>query len=223
MAGVLPMKVSSDLEHKIREEILVEGEKLPSEREMSELYSVSRNVVREALKMLNEKGLVEIVTGKGAYVTVPKTDELMDKFEIAMDYSDIDPQEILEARLEIERVVARKIMENITEQQYAHVVELYRKMDDCVYDTGEFVKYDAEFHLYLSECSNNRVLKLFTSTLGKLSDRKKYLGNKGVEIIKRAQAEHKAMIEAIGNKDIEAYDAAIIRHLDCIRAHITED
>lgn len=216
----LSNKVSDDIEYKIKEGILKEGEKLDGERVLAETYAVSRNVVREALKILKEKGLLEIVTGKGAYVTIPKADVLFDKFESAMDYSNVDMDELLDARLEVELVIGRKVIENITEAGIGQLEMLYNHMEDAKYDLSLFIELDAKFHLLLAELSGNHVLALIESTLNNLTDRKRYLGQKGVLIFERAQREHKQMLLAIKNRDYESFKTSIERHLECIRANL---
>lgn len=220
MAGLLPIKVAEDIESRIKSGLLTEGEKLPSERVMAENYSVSRNVVREALKMLNEKGLVDILTGKGAYVTKPKADDLLGKFENALDCSNVNAEELLEARLEMELVIAKKVIANVTDEDIRKMKELFSYMEDSIYNISEYLKLDARFHLFLAQCSNNQVLVLIASTLNNLTDRKSYFSNKEIELIKRAQREHAQMIQAIENRDYIELETSIRRHLECIRTNL---
>ena len=220
MAGLLPIKVAEDIESRIKSGLLTEGEKLPSEREMAENYSVSRNVVREALKMLNEKGLVDILTGKGAYVTKPKADDLLGKFENALDCSNVNAEELLEARLEMELVIAKKVIANVTDEDIRKMKELFSYMEDSIYNISEYLKLDARFHLFLAQCSNNQVLVLIASTLNNLTDRRSYFSNKGIELIKRAQREHAQMIEAIEKRNYMEFETSIRRHLECIRMNL---
>ena len=220
MAGLLPIKVAEDIESRIKSGLLTEGEKLPSEREMAENYSVSRNVVREALKMFNEKGLVDILTGKGAYVTKPKADDLLGKFENALDCSNVNAEELLEARLEMELVIAKKVIANVTDEDIRKMKELFSYMEDSIYNISEYLKLDARFHLFLAQCSNNQVLVLIASTLNNLTDRRSYFSNKGIELIKRAQREHAQMIEAIEKRNYMEFETSIRRHLECIRMNL---
>lgn len=72
MSGNLYTNIVDNIEEAIKNGELNEGTKLPSERAMAERYDVSRNVIREAYKILKEKGLVDIYSGKGAFVSKPK-------------------------------------------------------------------------------------------------------------------------------------------------------
>ena len=72
MSNYLYTNIVEELEESIRSGKLSEGMKLPSERALAEEYGVSRNVVREAYKIMSEKGIVDIQIGKGAFVCAPK-------------------------------------------------------------------------------------------------------------------------------------------------------
>lgn len=78
MAELLYINLSNEIERQIRTGILQENEKL-SERKLAGQYGVSRTVIREALKLLNQKGLVTIKSGKGNYVTIPNEQDMMDR------------------------------------------------------------------------------------------------------------------------------------------------
>jgi DNA-binding FadR family transcriptional regulator len=67
-------EVVDHLEQRIVNGDIAEGSRLPSEKDLGVSFGVSRNVIREALKTLEERGLVRIENGKGAYVTTPSED-----------------------------------------------------------------------------------------------------------------------------------------------------
>lgn len=70
--GHLYLQLSDELSEKIMSGALPEGTLLPSEREMCEIYNVSRTTVRQALQNLSQKGCIRIVHGKGTVVTRPQ-------------------------------------------------------------------------------------------------------------------------------------------------------
>ena len=113
MAKLLYMQIADDLMDKIHRGILQEKEKL-SERKLAEKYEVSRTVVREAIKLLNEKGYVDTVYGKGSYICFPDENMLMGRFRDAIDVSKVTPAEVLEARELLECSMSQMIVERIT-------------------------------------------------------------------------------------------------------------
>ena len=76
-----------DIEQLILHKEYKDGDFLPSERVLATQYGVSRNVIREAIKILTEKKLVTNVIGKGNYVTLPNETDLVDMVESALNTS----------------------------------------------------------------------------------------------------------------------------------------
>ncbi|SFR55413.1 FadR/GntR family transcriptional regulator [Anaeromicropila populeti] len=223
MAELLYEKIAGEIEERIRSGELQVNAKLPSERAMAEQYGVSRTVIREALKVLNEKGLVEIMTCRGGYVTQPDQRDLMSKFENAVDSSNVNPFDILDARIAIETAVGKRVIERAAASDILKLKLIYSQMESALEDSREFSQYDAQFHLQLAACSGNEVLVLITTTLNNLTDRSDYLGSTGgSEIRLHAQKEHKEMICAVEERNIEKFEQAMESHIECIRRRIME-
>ena len=85
MRDALSTKIASELCARIQSGELKENDKLPSERILASQYDVSRNVIRESIKMLVEKNLVINIPGKGNYVSRPTQSSIADKLENAMN------------------------------------------------------------------------------------------------------------------------------------------
>lgn len=217
MTQVIPMMVSDDIEEKIKKGVLLEGTQLPSERRLAELYDIGRNSVREAMKILKEKGLVEIVTGKGVYIKKPAPNELMDKFESAVDQSAVNPSELIEVRNTMEVAVGKVVMQRITTDQLKRLQEIYDKMELAKYDSEEYLQLDAHFHIYIAGCTNNSAFVILSKAINNLTDRKFLIEKKNIHVREGAQREHFAMLQAIRNRDIINYEQAVGRHMDCIR------
>ena len=71
MNDYLYSEIVNYVEESIINQTLKEGDKLPSERELAVQFQISRNVVREGIKILKEKGLVVVHPGRGAFITKP--------------------------------------------------------------------------------------------------------------------------------------------------------
>ena len=124
------------------------GEKLPSEKDLCTMFNVSRVPVREALCALELNGLVDSMQGAGYYVkeTTPSGGELM---------QEVEPQEIIRARMILEPDIARLAAEQINGMQRAElrdIIERFKKEAEMdVYTTT----VDKEFHLFLARTSGN--------------------------------------------------------------------
>lgn len=217
-AQVLYLSVSEDFMDKIKSGEWKTDQKLPSERELAEQYGVGRSVIREALRVLSEKGLVRVVTGKGNYVTVPGSESLRNKMEEVLDSSRFKQKDIIDAREAIEMAIAKAAIEKATPEQIQALREVYDRMEAMLNDGAAFAAEDANFHLCIAECSQNEVLKMMTVTLNNVTDRAAFhQGQKNYDFSCRAQAEHKDMIDAIENKDLEKLQYTITLHMQCLR------
>ena len=198
---------------------LTEGKKL-SERKLAEEYKVSRTVVREAIKLLNEKGYVETLYGKGSYIRLPDEDMLMRRFREAVDVSKVESTEVLEARELLECTMAHLIVERISEKDMEILEELYQDMQNCKSER-EYIDLDAKFHLAIAMCAHNRVLSIMTGTLNQLTDREEFVGNPGSQ--EKASREHAVMLEALREHDEEKLLRALQTHIDCIRSYVEKE
>lgn len=220
---VLYLSIAEDFTDKIKTGEWKTDQKLPSERELAEQYGVGRNVVREALKVLSEKGLVRVVTGKGNYVTVPGSESLRSKMEEVLDSSQFNQKVIIDAREAIEMAIAKATIENATSPQVRELKEIYRRMESVLDDREAFAAEDAKFHLCMADCSRNEILKMMTVTLNNVTDRAAFHNrNKSYKFSRHAQKEHKDMVDAIVNKDLTRLQDAIARHIQCLRENIIE-
>ncbi len=219
MAKLLYMQIAEDLMGQIHSGALTEGKKL-SERKLAEEYKVSRTVVREAIKLLNEKGYVETLYGKGSYIRLPDEDMLMRRFREAVDVSKVEATEVLEARELLECTMAHMIVERISEKDMEILEELYHEME-CSKSEREFIDLDAKFHLAISMCAHNRVLSIMTGTLNQLTDREEFVGNPDSQ--EKASREHAVMLEALREHDEEKLLKALQTHIDCIRSYVEKE
>lgn len=124
------------------------GDKLPSEKDLCAMFNVSRVPVREALSALELNGLVDSMQGAGVYVR--RTAPTEDKWA-----GEVEPQDIIRARMVLEPDVARLAAGQINDEQRAElrdIIERFKKeAADDVYTTD----VDKEFHLFLARTSGN--------------------------------------------------------------------
>ena len=191
MRDALSTKIASELCARIQSGELKENDKLPSERILASQYDVSRNVIRESIKMLVEKNLVINIPGKGNYVSRPTQSSIADKLENAIHLSDVPASEIVNARQFLEISVMEKYLLSITEQEIAQLEELYAKMEAARSNYALFWEYDTKFHLQLIGCSKNSILTLFLSTLYRMTQKNIIMNSEDpVSAIEFSQSDH---------------------------------
>lgn len=222
MPDFLYATISEQIEGKILDGSYTLGEKLPSERRMSEEFGVSRNVVREALRALSEKGLVNIHTGKGVFVTIPDDGLIANKLETAIISSKYSLLDVLEVRESIELSVIKKASKLATEENITSLKKIYAKMEECRKNATGFVANDIKFHSELAKCTKNRMYELLTNVFLKLVDEKIFMLSMIYPMrIESAQTEHKDIIDAIEAHDSQRASSVIRVHLEYIRKELT--
>jgi GntR family transcriptional repressor for pyruvate dehydrogenase complex len=134
------------------------GQRLPSERALAESLGVGRSVVREALKSLTLLGLVEVRQGDGTYLQSRSSNLLPVSFEWGLLLDDHQLQDTIEARMELEVVLAGLAAERRTEQDVQELGELLQHMHDAK-ETEAFVSADVAFHLRIAKAAQNSILE----------------------------------------------------------------
>lgn len=144
------------------------GDQLPAERELKELFNVSRGTLREALRVLEQKGLIEIKTGVagGAVIRGVTTEQVSESLALLIRYQKVPLSKLAEFREGIEGIVATLAAERATATDIARLRELLGQAKNYL-DQGEefwdpFIRTDEELHLALAEISAN---PLFLSVL----------------------------------------------------------
>lgn len=144
----LYVQIYNQLVEAIRSGMFKVGEKLPSEKELCQTFNVSRVPVREALCALELNGLVDSIQGVGVYVKKTST-------TIPDAPGNIEPQDIIAARLSIEPDIAKAAAKNITDtgrEEMRRIIDRFRENADANIDTADI---DKEFHLCVARASAN--------------------------------------------------------------------
>jgi GntR family transcriptional repressor for pyruvate dehydrogenase complex len=210
----LHMKIIEQIQRRILAGELKVGDHLPPERDLAEQFQVSRTAVREAVKMLTEKGLVEVRPGRGTFVTNGTSQAARSSLGMMMKIGQPDgTQDLVEIREILEPEIAflaakRARSEHIEVMQRA--VEL---MDLSLNSADAYIEADLDFHLALAEASDNAIilalLDLFVDLLRE--QRKRIFSVEGGP--QRGQFHHKRILEAIISHQPEAAREEMRRHL----------
>lgn len=141
-------------------ESLSPGDKLPAERDLAERLNVSRTVVREALRTLSIRGLVEIKPGSGTYVAELTSDATETAFSLLLQSrrGGDSFRDLYEIRRMIEVEVAGMAAERATEADIEAMEEAIHKMADNVDSPAQFTQYDLDFHSSLVAAADNQLI-----------------------------------------------------------------
>lgn len=212
-------KSSQRLAHVLAQPILSgevrEGDRLPNEQEMMALYGAGRPTVREALRLLETRGLVVLKTGPGGgpIVRRPPKGSLSEALSLVLQVEGASFADVTDARIALEPMIARRAAERITDEQLAELDDSIRRLRDHPGDHTVFVAENQRFHTLIAEAAQSVVLDVFVSTLQTIADGVRV----GVQYSARKQAAiataHATIVEALRNRDPEGAERAMRDHL----------
>lgn len=190
------------------------GDQLPAERDLAHSFGVSRTAVREAVKTLREKGLVEAYSGRGTFVTNGTSHSIRQSLDLMIRINPLEGSaNLAELRLVLEPEIAALAAARIEEQLLSTMREAVEEMDRSLRDPDAYVEADLDFHLALAEAAGNPlILSLLDSIVGLLREQRSRIFNVdgGPE---RGQFHHKRILAAVEQGNPEAAREAMRAHL----------
>jgi DNA-binding FadR family transcriptional regulator len=194
------------------------GDRIPAERELAQHFHVSRAAVREAIKALAEKGLVEVHVGRGTFVATLTTDHVVQSMSLLLRDARNTPEHLQEAREIIEVPIARLAARHRTPEHLARLRALLDAMEAQRHLSRAFIDADSDFHYELARATGNPVLEIVSRTLLTMlrSERVFMVGFR--DEIHGAIGSHAQIVEAIERRDPEAAAAAMAGHLTHVSA-----
>lgn len=142
--------------------------KLPSEQALASSFGVSRPVIREALKLLKARGLVDQKNGEGNFICEPKPVIIGDAVSRIVKLRRVHVTDIIEMRIQFEIMGIRLAAERITERQLCGLEEINKEMNENKANIELRTDLDMQFHQKIAESSGNAVLSIFLESLAVL-------------------------------------------------------
>jgi GntR family transcriptional repressor for pyruvate dehydrogenase complex len=216
-------RAREQVETQLREAILSgtfrRGDKLPSEVELAESFSVSRTTVREALRALASEGLISKVPGAtgGSFVQVVDHQSLGvllgESLENTLRFGSIDHEEVAHVRRLLEIPSARLAATNRTDRDLELLNYILARQKGLTVESPEVPNLDVNFHTAIAEASRNRVLSSFVSALHRVTQPVLFL-DLSPEVGKATVVQHAAIVHAIADGKAEDAAQAMEEHLD---------
>lgn len=211
-------QIVQQIEESVLKGALKTGDQLPAERELALQFGVSRTAVREAVKVLREKGLVEAYSGRGTFITNGTSQAIRQSLDLMIKIGQPEGSaQLVEVREILEPEIAALAATRVGEQHLAAMREAIAVMDRSRQDANAFIEADLDFHLALAEAAANPlILSLIDSIVGLLREQRTgiFCVEGGPE---RGQFHHKRILEAIEQRDPEKARAAMRAHLQQVR------
>lgn len=150
---LLHTKIADAIIEYIKNNELVLGDKIPPERTLAELFSTSRNSVREALKVLEYRKIIEVRRGKGMFVASHVPEE-----SIYLNLWKANYEEILEVKYSLEKYIVEELCKKNSEDQFVVLEEILEKVEKAA-EIGVYLQeQDVLFHKKLRNLSKNETL-----------------------------------------------------------------
>ncbi|MCX7841281.1 MAG: FadR family transcriptional regulator [Anaerolineae bacterium] len=210
-------QVVAQIEKQILDGKLCCGDRLPTERELAQQFRVSRTVIREAVKALREKGLVQSHPGRGTFVTDGTARAARQSLELMLGVSASgDATALMEVREILEPEIAARAAERATPEQIEAIRCVVTGMERALRDADAFVEGDLQFHLALAHATHNPLIPaLLNPIVDLLREQRKRTFRRGGAA--HGQYHHKKILAAIERRDAEAARAAMRAHLQQVR------
>lgn len=217
MGKDLPEEIATDLSQRINSGEFVEGARLPSERDLSVQYSVSRPVLREALSHLKSDGLVEARAGSGVFVTGNREVRFFRLPDVDIDATESLAQ-IMELMLAVEVSATRLAAQHRTAADLKIIRRELLGMEYAIASDRLGDEEDFAFHRAIVAATHNPHFMSLSKHLEKgtrnviLTSRTNTRMNLSVQL-DAVQAEHQAIYQAIAECDPQAAAIAAEQHL----------
>jgi GntR family transcriptional repressor for pyruvate dehydrogenase complex len=192
------------------------GDRLPSERDLCERFGVSRVTVREALRVLEAGGLVEIRVGArgGAFVTTPSSARVGEGLADLLKLSPLNAAEVTEARMVFELGIVPIVVERATTDDIVALKEICERQKTALKDASYSMTLSAEFHVRVAACTHNAAIEMLVQSFhGPLLMSLREAQTVAPLMGHRGSTEHREFVDAVERRDIAAATATMRDHL----------
>jgi GntR family transcriptional repressor for pyruvate dehydrogenase complex len=214
-------QIAEQIERRILSGELTSGDRLPTERQLAEQFHVSRTAVREAMKSLAQKGLVDMRPGRGTIVIDGTSQAMQHSLGLMLKVGQAGISDnLVEVREILEPEIAARAALRASEEHIAALHEAIRVMDESLDDVEAFIAADNAFHQVLAQGTQNvLILALVNSIVSLLSEQRKQIFSVsgGPE---RGQVHHKVILDAIERHDAKGAREAMRAHLQQVRSDV---
>ena len=225
MEPIVRVPTVSQVEERIRELIdskkYTEGMKLPTENELCQSMNVGRGTVREALRLLQAKGLVEIKPGRGAFVASKQAVDINPVVWLVQNEKEL--RDAIEVRNALEPVAARKMAETASEAALRRLKKIHADFLAAVKagDTIQIAELDELFHGWIVRESGNQLLNEINVHLiqGMHTFRSKTFTVP--ENVRNAVEPHTRILNAITGRDGNAAEQEMRKHLKMVNEDLS--
>jgi GntR family transcriptional repressor for pyruvate dehydrogenase complex len=208
-------EIARQIEKMITEKMKA-GDRLPPERQLAEMFGVSRSSIRDAIRTLEMSGLVEARQGLGTVVREHSTDAMVNPLTQVLVQKRKLVGELLDVRKIIEPPLAARAAVHATSDEVAEMDAILQRQEEKMRGGELAIEEDNEFHYAIALAADNSVvLKVLDVLMDLLREtRERSLQVQGRP--ERSMADHRDILDAIRRQDAAGAEAAMRRHIEAV-------
>lgn len=219
--GRLCEQVARQLQDMILDGALPERSQLLPERELAEKFGVSRTVIREAIKVLSERGLVEVMPGKGTFVTRLSAEAVSVYMGLLVQLRGASLEQFQEVRTALEVAAAGYAAARMMPDELSEIRAVVDDLDACLVSDSrdDFIRLDVKLHAMVADMSHNPLFQLVLEPIsGALTDMRR-LTWEVHSSPQRGQQFHHLLLQAFEQRDVRGARECMLQHM----AQVAED
>lgn len=194
----LPMAIAQKVKTMIIQREMKPGDRLPTEKELAELFEVSRSTLREAMKFLRAENVVIIRQGSGTFISAG-TGIAEDPLGLHFTNQKYLIQNLFETRMLIEPQITGLAVQRATHQDIRNLEMIVKEMEQIEINGTSTAEMDVQFHTAVAECTHNEVLIRVVPIINESIRRSHLETQYDLESFKRAKRSHRDIYKAIAD------------------------
>lgn len=202
---------------------LKRGDQIESDRELAKKLNVGRSAVREALKVLDVLGMIDIRLGQGTYITSRETNFFSVPLSWSLFLDGTQVKSILQVRGALELRAVQLAAQSEDKNKLDKLTDIYYRMqktfqeskdtDNLQHALQETLNADIEFHTCIAECSGNPIILSMLTTIRNFLKRVSGTGMVDAEQLQAVVEEHQKLYGAIISGNVDAATQTMTKHL----------
>jgi GntR family transcriptional repressor for pyruvate dehydrogenase complex len=213
--ATLAENVAAQLERLIVEQHFETGDRLPPERELAERFGVSRTVVREAVRTVASKGLLDVRAGSGTLVRKPSSETVAASVALLVSMNgQTTPAKVVEVRRILEVEIAGLAALRRTDDDLRRMETILRSAAEKIDDPETFIETDVAFHAALAQATQNELFSALLGSIANVMTEVRVVGLRVRGTPERALRYHRDLFRWVEQGNREMARDAMDRHMD---------
>ena len=209
----IPEEIVGQIRDLVRSGALSPGDQLPPERDLAQQFGVSRASVREAMRLLDTKGLVVVRPGAGTYITQDTVEAVAQALSSLMDGQLSPADDVFEMRLLLEPRVASMAAERAGDDDIERMKAILDAQGADIAAGGTGVEFDSEFHFSIATATENSALIAVTRAISDILSQSRQDSLLSPERSRLSLQSHRRILTAIERRQPGKAQQAMQEHI----------